>query len=114
MLVSAGNKCVEDLQMYKRDKQFLDLLAISDGLKSVQLKSSTHRKPAQKDTTFMTSVKTAQQPIPKTVTEPPEHLQALVSKLTDGTMDLQDIDLQTADYSDDDEQIYFDKRSLIN
>ena len=47
------------------------------------------------------------------MTEPPEHLQALVSKLTDGTMDLQDIDLQTADYSDDDEQIYFDKRSLI-
>ena len=65
MLASAGNKCVEDLHMYKRDKTFLDLLAISDGLKQVQVKAShkTTAKPtaaaARKDNTFMTSVKPA-------------------------------------------------------
>ena len=42
-----------------------------------------------------------------------EQVTALISKLTKGTMDLQDIDLQDAEYSDDDELIYFDKKTLI-
>lgn len=32
-LVSQESKCLEDLQAFKRDKTFLDLLAISDGKK---------------------------------------------------------------------------------
>ena len=34
-------------------------------------------------------------------------------KLTDGTGDVEDIDLQVADYSDDDVEIYFNEKTLI-
>lgn len=35
-------------------------------------------------------------------------------RLTDGTGDIEDIDLQTADYSDDDVEIYFNEKTLID
>lgn len=38
MFVSQTSKCVEDLQQYKRDKLFLDLLALSEGRKQIQVK----------------------------------------------------------------------------
>lgn len=38
---------------------------------------------------------------------------SLLFKLTDGTGDVEDIDLG-ADYSDDDKNIYFDKNTLVD
>ena len=40
-LTSDEAKMQEELEAYKRDKHFLDLLAISDGKKEVQVKSTT-------------------------------------------------------------------------
>lgn len=39
-LVSQESKCLEDLQSFKRDKTFLDLLAISDGRKQIRAKKT--------------------------------------------------------------------------
>jgi hypothetical protein len=40
-LVNQETKCLEDLLAYKRDKTFLDLLAISVEKKQIQVKAGT-------------------------------------------------------------------------
>jgi TolA-binding protein len=58
-LVSQESKCLEDLQAYKRDKTFLDLLAISCGEKPISLKTSQPpqlEQPGNRDSTFLTSI----------------------------------------------------------
>ena len=54
---SQETRCVEDLQLYKRDKTFLDLLAISQGLKTVQRQSRKQDHLLdEKSDTFLTQV----------------------------------------------------------
>lgn len=51
---------MEDLQSLKRDKTFLDVLAISDGRKKIRAKSkkedAANKLKSTKDSTFMTTV----------------------------------------------------------
>lgn len=42
-----------------------------------------------------------------------ERERELLQKLTDGSMDVADIDIQYAEYSDDEEKIYFTEKQLI-
>ncbi len=51
--MSQEARCLEDLQQYKRDKTFLDLLAISEGKKKVKSSKIGH---SNQQNTFLTSV----------------------------------------------------------
>lgn len=58
-LVSKESKCLEDLQAFKRDKTFLDLLAISAGRKPIRAKTGAAaptQEKTSKDSTFLTTV----------------------------------------------------------
>ena len=105
-MVSQESKCFEDLQAYKRDKTFLDLLAISCGEKPISLKTP---QPAQlvqqagtRDSTFLTSItakpQKSQAPPRKMATieagtSQAEQERELLFKLTEGSMDVGDIDI---------------------
>lgn len=82
----------------------------------------THQEKKTNDATFLTSVGGQGASKKKQTKFEAEHnhnlddeaeLEQILMKLTEGTKDLEQIDLQNAEYSDDDEQIYFSDKQLI-